>query len=275
MVTRVESRNTDLLHCDIYVGPHNGMYTKYYDNSRDTITGTYTKYIDHSRDTNTTNKFSGLEHYAWFYVWCFPVSIGSAVKIKYTYNHTLFESSFYAILSLCEVEVYGRVRPCASNASHGEYIPPCMSNPCDNGGSCMENDTSYTCLCPAAWTGINCEQKKEEKKLSTTTKLLIGGGVVAVGAGSAVAAAACCSSISCSDVVTKCLGVVALKTIRQRMAENAAASLDYDEEDEDEEEEDEEYSMWDEVYRSFTSLVYGEENVSDAVNASASEQQCA
>ena len=215
MVTRVESRNTDLLHCDICVGPHNGTYTKYYDNSRDQITGTYTKYIDHSRDTNTTNKFSGLEHYAWFYVWCFPVSIGSAVEIKYTYNHTLFESSFYAILSLCEVEVYGRVRPCASNESHGEYIPPCMSNPCDNGGSCMENDTSYTCLCPAAWTGINCEQKKEEKKLSTTTKLLIGGGVVAVGAGSAVAVAACCSSISCGEVVSKCLGVVALKAIRQ------------------------------------------------------------
>ena len=59
------------------------------------------------------------------------------------------------------------------------------------------------------------------------------------------------------------------------MAENAAASLDYDEEDEDEEEEDEEYSMWDEVCPSFTSLVYGEEIVSDAVNASASEQQCA
>ena len=306
MVTRVESRNTDLLHCDIYVGPHNGTYTKYYDHSRDKITGTYTKYINHSRDKNTTNKFSGLEHYAWFYVWCFPVSIGSAVEIKYTYEHTLFESSFYAILSLCEVEVYGRIRPCASNDSHCEYIPPCISNPCDNGGSCMENgtsytciqrivsdpcasnpcdnggtcnlnDTSYACLCPAAWTGINCEQKRGEEEMSTTTKLLIGGGVVAVGAGSAAAMAACCSSISCGDVVTKCFGVVAMKTLRQRLAENAAASLDYEEEEEDEDEveEDEEYSMWDEVCRSFSTLVYGEENVSDAVNASASEQQCA
>ena len=383
MVTRVESRTTDLLHCDIYVGPHNGTYTKYY---------------DHSRDKNTP---IGAEIYRWFYVWCLPVSIGNTVMIKYTYQRTSFESSFYAILSLCEVEVYGRLLPCASNpcsnggscrmiedtvsvrsyecschviwngsncensvpcmsnpcnnggscrliedavsvrsyecscpviwiGSNCEDIAPCMSNPCDNGDRCMENgtsytciqrivpdpcasnpcdngdscmengtsytciqrivpdpcasnpcdnggtckfnDTSYTCFCLAAWTGTNCERTKEEKKMSTVKKLLIGGGVVAVGAGSAATAACCCSSISCSDVMTKLLGVVALKTLRQRMAENATETLDYKEEEEEEEEE-EEHSLWDDVCQSFSSLVYGEED--DAVKASASDHQCA
>ena len=61
--------------------------------------------------------------------------------------------------------------------------------------------------------------------------------------------------------------------LSQRMAENANA-LDYDEEEEDEEE-DEEYSIWDDVCRSLSTLVYGEEEVGDAVKASASDQQCA
>ena len=285
MVTRVESRTTDLLHCDIYVGPHNGRYTKYYDHSRD------------------KNKSSGAESYAWFYVWCLPTSIGSSVKIKYTYKHTSFESSFYAILSLCEVEVYGRLSTCASNpcnnggscglventVSFGSYecscpvnwfgsncedMVPCTSNPCDNGGTCKLNDTSYACFCPAAWTGINCERKKEEKK-SAFTKMVIVGGVVAVAAGTAVTCSACCSSATAysGDMLSKCFGIAALKTVRGRMAENANA-LDYDEEEEDEKE-DEEYSIWDDVCRSFSTLVYGEEEVGDAVKASACDRKCA
>ena len=61
------------------------------------------------------------------------------------------------------------------------------------------------------------------------------------------------------------------------MEENASATLDdnMEEEEEDEEdEEDEEYSIWDEVCRSVSSLVYGEETASDAVKTSASDQQC-
>ena len=404
MVTRVESRTTDLLHCDIYVGPHNGTYSKYY---------------DHSRDNNTP---SGAESYAWFYVWCLPISIGSTVKIKYTYRHTSFESSFYAILSLCEVEVYGRLPPCASNpcnnggscrliqntvsvwsyecscpinwigsncedmspctsnpcdnggscrlidhnvsfwsyeclcpfnwigsncedivpctsnpcdnggickgngtsytciqrkvsdpcasnpcnnggtcqlinntgnktshecsspanstGSHRETTDSCTNNPCDNGGTCKLNDTSYACFCPAAWSGTNCERTKEEKKLSFLKKMLIGGGIVAVGAGAAVSCAACFSSVVTAhsgDIVARCLGIVALKTIRKRLAEKASATLGYDEEvvGEEDEEEDEEYSIWDDVYRSLSSLVYGKEEVGDAVKASASDRQCA
>ena len=348
MVTRVESRTTDLLHCEINVGPHDGKYTKYYHDNRNKSTSV------------------GAEIYRWFYVWCIPVSVGSTVVITYPSRRTLFESSFYAILSLCEVEVYGRIPPCTSNpcnnggscrpikhtASLGSYecscpvtwigsncedIDPCMSNPCNNGDSCMENGTSYTCIqrivpdpcasnpcdkggicqgngtsytciqrnvpdscasnpcdnggtcngngtlytcfCLAAWTGTNCERTEEERKMSAVKTLLIGGGVVAVGAGSAATAACCCSSISCSDVMTKFVGVVTMKTLRKRIAENAAGSLDSEEKTEDEEEEEEEeeegHSIWDDVCRSFSALVYGEEEVGDAVKASASDQQCA
>ena len=76
------------------------------------------------------------------------------------------------------------------------------------------------------------------------------------------------------DIVSRCVGIVALKTIRKRLAEKASAMLGFDEEElgEEDEEEDEEYSIWDDVYRSLSALVYGEEEVGDAVKASATDQ---
>ena len=102
---------------------------------------------------------------------------------------------------------------------------------------------------------------------------------MAVGAGTAVTCTACFSSATAhsGDMLSKCFGIVALKTIRKRLAEKASATLGYDEEEvgEEDEEEDEEYSIWDDVYRSLSTLVYGEEEVGDAVKASVSDQQCA
>ncbi|XP_063956498.1 uncharacterized protein LOC129263243 [Lytechinus pictus] len=45
-----------------------------------------------------------------------------------------------------------------------EFVPcikgdACDPDPCFNGGTCMLNDTSYTCLCSGAWTGRNCTQE--------------------------------------------------------------------------------------------------------------------
>ena len=35
---------------------------------------------------------------------------------------------------------------------------PCLSSPCIHGGTCnTTNMTSYSCVCPAEWTGINCD----------------------------------------------------------------------------------------------------------------------
>ena len=88
-------------------------------------------------------------------------------------------------LTLCEVEVYGKMYPCLSNpcrnaatcqllpdglsytcvcstffsGPHCENVSPCRSYPCENGGTCGSNkkETSYNCVCAAKWTGPNCE----------------------------------------------------------------------------------------------------------------------
>ena len=39
-------------------------------------------------------------------------------------------------------------------------VNPCDSNPCINGGTCLENNEEYTCVCPNEWTGVNCETNR-------------------------------------------------------------------------------------------------------------------
>jgi len=52
-------------------------------------------------------------------------------------------------VALIEVSVYG------SEHLRGQ----CVSNPCDNGGTCQPNGTFYNCMCPPNWNGPNCEGK--------------------------------------------------------------------------------------------------------------------
>ena len=33
----------------------------------------------------------------------------------------------------------------------------CASNPCMNGGRCVQSGTAYSCTCPDGFTGLNCE----------------------------------------------------------------------------------------------------------------------
>ncbi|XP_072181950.1 uncharacterized protein [Diadema setosum] len=44
------------------------------------------------------------------------------------------------------------------NGSYCEAVNPCLSEPCQNGGTCnpSADDTSYSCTCPTSYTGINC-----------------------------------------------------------------------------------------------------------------------
>ena len=36
-------------------------------------------------------------------------------------------------------------------------INPCSQNPCENGGTCLDHVTAYSCKCVPGYIGINCE----------------------------------------------------------------------------------------------------------------------
>ena len=40
-------------------------------------------------------------------------------------------------------------------------IDECNPNPCLNGAVCVDGINSYTCNCPAGYTGVNCEISKK------------------------------------------------------------------------------------------------------------------
>ena len=39
-------------------------------------------------------------------------------------------------------------------------IDECASNPCQNGGVCIDGINGYTCNCAPGYTGVNCEISK-------------------------------------------------------------------------------------------------------------------
>ncbi|XP_076810636.1 uncharacterized protein LOC143453257 isoform X1 [Clavelina lepadiformis] len=41
-------------------------------------------------------------------------------------------------------------------------LSPCLSDPCQNGGTCDYDATGYNCQCAPGWTGENCEQEVNE-----------------------------------------------------------------------------------------------------------------
>ncbi|XP_069125355.1 protein eyes shut-like [Argopecten irradians] len=38
------------------------------------------------------------------------------------------------------------------------FAQTCLSNPCQNGGTCVDGLDRYSCLCLTGWSGINCER---------------------------------------------------------------------------------------------------------------------
>lgn len=44
----------------------------------------------------------------------------------------------------------------------GTDIDECASQPCQNGGICVDGKNSFTCNCPAAWQGVLCQFDVDE-----------------------------------------------------------------------------------------------------------------
>lgn len=46
-----------------------------------------------------------------------------------------------------------------------EVVNSCASNPCLNGGTCVNGLDRYDCTCTSSFNGINCENGKRNIKL--------------------------------------------------------------------------------------------------------------
>ncbi|KAJ8033257.1 Neurogenic locus notch-like protein 2 [Holothuria leucospilota] len=76
-------------------------------------------------------------------------------------------------VQLCQLylELQGYSQICLEEAD------PCLSNPCENGGSCQRNISSFTCQCLEGYTGGRCEtaslatESNAEDTISTDFKL--------------------------------------------------------------------------------------------------------
>ena len=55
----------------------------------------------------------------------------------------------------------------------------CWSNPCENGGTCVEYVDSYNCTCPANWIGSHCKTEDADG-IRKRTKAAIAMGALAV-----------------------------------------------------------------------------------------------
>ena len=55
-------------------------------------------------------------------------------------------------------------------------VDDCLSEPCNNGGRCMDGADSYTCICPASWTGPTCDESTVLSAGAYLTLMVIFGG---------------------------------------------------------------------------------------------------
>ena len=64
------------------------------------------------------------------------------------------------INSTCEPQLDGSVNCVCPTGYNGtscsNYIGQCISNPCANNGTCMDNVNGYSCVCADGFTSTNC-----------------------------------------------------------------------------------------------------------------------
>lgn len=59
-------------------------------------------------------------------------------------------------MASCDVAVVCIVMySCPGAAEHA-----CLSDPCHNGGSCLETSTGFECVCAPGWAGPTCTDSK-------------------------------------------------------------------------------------------------------------------
>lgn len=61
-------------------------------------------------------------------------------------------------------------------------IDECSSNPCANGGTCVDGNQRYTCLCPRGWSGVSCQSPVYACRCSQTHPQLSRGSDLGSGA---------------------------------------------------------------------------------------------
>ena len=69
----------------------------------------------------------------------------------------MFSTGFYQSaennFNYSDVQEYSCFRSSGSNTG----VDECISNPCQNGGTCTDALNGYTCSCPLSFGGTHCE----------------------------------------------------------------------------------------------------------------------
>jgi len=78
------------------------------------------------------------------------------------YRPNIFQLVCYSLFEMSQIVLmYERVWKPQSNNNvmniHLADIDECASNPCRNGGTCIDHVYYYTCMCPGDFGGTNCD----------------------------------------------------------------------------------------------------------------------